>query len=510
MNSNGNLAALEEYANQRMRFKKSCFESLDFREMYIKVLTQKGYSEDDTFFIDYMFNVDTAEQRAAIYTRTHSFEYALVQFQSNLRRLYLQYDEREPDFAVYKAETVLLVVMLSSMCGNHTCKEHASFWFEFNPILQYLVPNMPSPKYMISAETVRFILKLIPNDAFEPFFKQYFSFPKHIQQDLENMFSDEEFRPLCGCDGEETRASFRRGCLSRKKKAGNRVSIYNCSDRCVIDYDIVAKKNNETKAIMKMIANGASIPNDAIICADAINARASLIDFLNERNIDWLFSLKTNLGNGKLYDAMEQYFGSNKDDYFKEYKVNKTGNRIEEREILIAPADKLALAKDNLQPELKSIIKIIKTTHPHLRDDNKNVADGVIKPRKPTTTVLYYISSLEYNEHNCKQLVHSLQERWLYETQHYILDTAFLQDQQQVCDDNHLASIIGLNSMTLNVLTYAREKMSKSGHTNVKHRNAQTAATAKPLSYKATMQRMKSCITLAFQYLFEYLTAEPK
>ena len=227
MNSNGNFAALEEYANQRMRFKKSCFESLDFRQMYIKVLTQRGYTEEDLFFKDYMFNVDTAEQRAAIYTRTHSFEYALVQFQSNLRRLYLQYDEREPDFAVYKAETVLLVVLLSSMCGNHTCKEHASFWFEFNPILQYLVPNMPSPKYMISAETVRFILKLIPNDAFEPFFKQYFSFPKHIQQDLENMFSDEEFRPLCGCDGEETRASFRRGCISRKKKAGNRVSIYN-------------------------------------------------------------------------------------------------------------------------------------------------------------------------------------------------------------------------------------------------------------------------------------------
>ena len=36
---------------------------------------------------------------------------------------------------------------------------------------------------------------------------------------------------------------------------------------------------------MKMIANGASIPNDAIICADAINARASLIEFLNEREI---------------------------------------------------------------------------------------------------------------------------------------------------------------------------------------------------------------------------------
>ncbi|MDY5188230.1 MAG: hypothetical protein SPF26_01935, partial [Succinivibrio sp.] len=63
MNSNGNFAALEEFANQRMRFKKSCFESLDFRQMYIKVLTQRGYTEEDLFFKDYMFNVDTAEQR---------------------------------------------------------------------------------------------------------------------------------------------------------------------------------------------------------------------------------------------------------------------------------------------------------------------------------------------------------------------------------------------------------------------------------------------------------------
>lgn len=127
MNSNDNLAALEEYANKRMRFTKHSFESLDFKQMYIKVLTQRGYTENDLFFNDYMFNVDTAEQRVAIYTRTHTFEYALVQFQSNLRRLYLQYDEREPDFAVYKAETVLLVVMLSSIVEITPVKSMLAF-----------------------------------------------------------------------------------------------------------------------------------------------------------------------------------------------------------------------------------------------------------------------------------------------------------------------------------------------------------------------------------------------
>ncbi len=69
MSSNDNFATLEEYANQHLHFKKKCFESLDFREMYIKVLTKMGFTEDEPLFIEYMYNVDTVEQLAAIYAR---------------------------------------------------------------------------------------------------------------------------------------------------------------------------------------------------------------------------------------------------------------------------------------------------------------------------------------------------------------------------------------------------------------------------------------------------------
>lgn len=48
---------------------------------------------------------------------------------------------------------------------------------------------------------------------------------------------------------------------------------------------------------------------------------------------------------------------------------------------------------------------------------------------------------------------------------HNTIDTVLLQDMQHCCDENHLASIIGLNSMVYNVITFAREKMSKRGMT---------------------------------------------
>ncbi|MDY5063387.1 MAG: hypothetical protein SPE82_01550 [Succinivibrio sp.] len=79
------------------------------------------------------------------------------------------------DYVIYTSDVVLLVVMLSSLCGNHDCREHAQFYFIYNPILQYIIPDMPSPKWMISAEEIRSFLKMIHDDEFSSMFRQYFS-----------------------------------------------------------------------------------------------------------------------------------------------------------------------------------------------------------------------------------------------------------------------------------------------------------------------------------------------
>jgi hypothetical protein len=122
---------------------------------------------------------------------------------------------------------------------------------------------------------------------------------------------------------------------------------------------------------------------------------------------------------------------------------------------------------------------------------------------------LYFISSLEYTETNCKQIVHSLKSRWLFETQHNILDTVLLQDNQHCCDDNHLASIVGLNSMVLNVATFSREKMSQRGFSFVKHRNSETAARAPLISYKRVFSDFRDDPLLALEYLIEYFNTIP-
>ncbi|MDY6260583.1 MAG: hypothetical protein SPL31_00450 [Succinivibrio sp.] len=44
----------------------------------------------------------------------------------------------------------------------------------------------------------------------------------------------------------------------------------------------------------------------------------------------------------------------------------------------------------------------------------------------------------------------------MFEAQHNTIDTVLLQDTQHCCDENDLASIIGLNSMVYNVIFFAR------------------------------------------------------
>lgn len=76
--------------------------------------------------------------------------------------------------------------------------------------------------------------------------------------------------------------------------------------------------------------------------------------------------------------------------------------------------------------------------------------------------------------------------------QHNTIDTVLLQDMQHCCDENHLASVIGLNSMVYNVISFAREKMSKRGYDNIKHRT-------KELQEKLLLSPTKSALRYSIQ-----------
>lgn len=154
-----------------------------------------------------------------------------------------------------------------------------------------------------------------------------------------------------------------------------------------------------------------------------------------------------------------------------------------------------------LKPGTKPLIRVEKETYSHLKDDNKNIKDENMTEEKPTVSTLYFISSLDYNEDNCKQIVHSLRNRWLYESQHNTLDTVMFQDNQHCCDENHLAAITGLNSMVYNIVSFDWQKMSTRGYTNVAHQNAETAKRAPLITYSRVFSIFKQHPLVAIQYL---------
>ena len=80
---------------------------------------------------------------------------------------------------------------------------------------------------------------------------------------------------------------------------------------------------------------------------------------------------------------------------------------------------------------------------------------------------------------------------------------------QHCCDENHLASTIGLNSMVYNVISFAREKMSKREYANIKHRTKETARKAPLISYKVSFKIFENNPLLALAYLMEYFDTKP-
>lgn len=359
---------------------------------------------------------------------------------------------------------------------------------------------MQSPKWMISAEEIRAFLKMIPDDEFSSMYRQYFSDARIEAYELVHNINNEDddvsdFRHLLGGDGQELRSSFRRGEKSRKKKGAHRVSLYDCSALNVISYSMVKAKNNEVSAFIEVIDNG-SLPQDSIFYADAINTTSKMIEFLNSKHLDYIMAVKTNLSNRPVVMAMEKYISEltdktqNTGSHYHEVRTDKEGSRIEGRTNDIVPVEALYNLKDNdgndiltkedLLPNVRTVIRVYKEAQRLLKDDKEDA-------RKETST-LYFISSLPFTEENCHQTVFSLRSRWMYEAQNNTIDTVLLQDMQHCCDENHLASVIDLNSMVYNVITFAREKMSKRGYDNIKHRTKETARKAPLISYKISFK----------------------
>ena len=495
------FSSLEEMAENSLSHRrrtpgKSCYP--DMEDLYREYLARVGIT--DKWEVEkYLLKIKHARDEYELFVSEHPAMGRLADLSREFAEALTPYDTRNPDLITYTAESVLMTTLVATCCGCASCKSIAAFWHMHNPLLRLLF-DMPAPGCVISDEEVRLILRMVPADAFEAFFHKLFSDFRKGEPDLSKDTAEGGFKRTIGGDGQELRASFRRGESSRHKKGRNGVALYDCDSRTVVDYTSAQKKNQEVEAFIKMLKRIGLCAGQVVFYADALNTREELISFLNERQIDWLLPVKKNGGNAGLQEGIEKAFEEHRDEAETATEANKTGGRVEERTYSFLPASVLP---EGLAHEGTGTIAIVdkRTEFPRKGSD---------KLRRPEKSRIRYISSLPYSEENNRQIKHSISVRWLYEAHHNTIDEVLLQDRWALCDENRLATVIGLNKCVYNILTFSRARLSGKGYRRTKFQSEETEADARLISYKDAVAEMAGDILVAVDCIASYLSAEPE
>lgn len=455
---------LEEKFNlgSEVKYVPSCYEE-DLNVLYepmIKKLEElEANSQDDNSPYELMLmRLEDSLQRAILLQKqlrqpNASIKYlkeATGEMLYTLHRHYDFVDAREEMCVIYPAEVVGLVCFLSLMSGIRSLSGIREYWIVNHPILYLLIPNMPHPKHLISIETVRTILKLLPPEEMQEMFGKYFSVLEHQEMPQE---LKEQMRQTIAFDGQEVRASYREGEYSRKKKGGIVVSAYSCEDKRVLGFDLCTTKGTEHQAISSLIPS-LYVHDNAIFCADAINTRKAVIEVLNERNFEYLLPVKNN--RKVLHDAMELAFQrAHQSEQLQYSSTKEQSGRIQTSTITIIPAPFLPDSDDFLH-RVKTLVRYETTTQRVLKS---NIAQAP----QITTKTKDYICSLDFSQKSLEQIAHSIEVYWSIEVHHNTLDTVFMQDALNIKDENHLGARVGYNKMVYNVMSYYRQKLIAKG-----------------------------------------------
>jgi len=490
MDGEADFSRLEEMAMSHPRRKAPEPASLDRREMYLRALERANARPEE--IEAYMLGVDEAQAQWERFERNHPGAAELLKLAKELDEAAAPFDTRDPDLVTYRIGPVLAVVLLAKICGCTDCGEYADFYFQNHPFLSCAF-ELP-PAGFICAGTIMLILKIVPTGACEDIFKRMFSILKCDPGDAPGGELPLGLKRTVGGDGQEVRASFKRGEPRRSVKGAHGVTLCDCDRRGVADYCTVGKKNNEAAAFLKMLARMGAC-EDMAFCADALNTRKKLIDFLNQRKIDWLFPVKSNGGCRELREDIEYAFGKQGAQAESREDARLAGGRLERRRHSFLPASCINTGKFS---GIGTLVKVEK----HTEFPGKGAKGGL---REPEDGEICCISSMPFGKGAIRQIKHSLEVRWRCEQHHNTIDTVLMQDRSALCDENHLAAVIGLNKAACNVLAYAREELSRTGHTRVAHRSPETAARARPLSCKRTVSKLNSNIDLALRLMAEYL-----
>ena len=332
-------------------------------------------------------------------------------------------DFRRLNKKVYDLESILLIGIISVICGAETWNEMEHY---ANSKEEFLRTFLDLPNGIPSHDTFNRVFSNIDSQEFEKYFIEWVSELLELNP-----------KEVIAIDGKTIRGAKANG----KKSPVHMVSAWANDNNLVLGQIKVAEKSNEITAIPKLL-EVLSI-KDTIVTIDAMGCQTDIAAKIVEKEADYILAVKGN--QAQLHQDIQDEFSFGKN--IKSITTQDLDHgRIETRTCHILTDFKF-IEKGNSWKNLTTVIKLESTR------EFKNTD----KPKEQA--VRYYISSLE-GEPACFQK--AIRSHWAIENKlHWTLDVAFSEDASRKRTKNAAQNFSILNKIALNLLK--NEKTAKTG-----------------------------------------------
>ena len=345
-------------------------------------------------------------------------------------------DERQKAKVRFPLHIFWTVYILCALTGRTDATSVADYWNSKRKELQRYLPEMPL--YEISPDSVLRLMSLLNFEQSKELAKL---FVKTVELDPQTP------RVVC-IDGQAIRAS-----RNEADRCSFTLNLFDSSSEQTLGQCLIEAKSSEVSGADFLLRQFDL--DGTIVTADALFAKASMLELIIERGADYCIPVKDNtrVVKAAIDDIFDRSMLARDGDKMPEmksvfYETELDHGRIEKRELYVLPSRLLPEPIKQKWPGLDEGCIVQYCRHVI----NK-------KTSEVSTQVKRLVSSVRWNDNVENILGTVIRRHWSIENNlHWVLDVAFRQDRIQCKNAKYIYARSWVNKMALNLLrTYQRK-----------------------------------------------------